>query len=120
MRENPEDRNRICGRNIGRGGGVYAIPGVERTEDELSEDEPEQGAGQPHHGAPDNLGHGVILQVDPAVGHQQPRPQAGHHRQALPGGRVGQPEEGEEDEVAGAEPGELTVAARHPELLKLD
>ena len=62
----------------------------------------------------------MVLQVDPAEGHHQARGEAGHHRQALPGGGVGQPEEREEDHVGGAEPGELTVTAGHPVLLELD
>ena len=62
----------------------------------------------------------MVEEVDPAVRHQQPRPQAGHHGQALPGERVGEPEQGEEDGVGAAEPHELAVTAGHPELLELD
>ena len=67
-----------------------------------------------------DLSHGVVLEVDPAVGHEGAGGQAEQHAHQLPGEGVGQPEHGEEDEVARAEPHPLAVRARHPELLKLD
>ena len=62
----------------------------------------------------------MVLEVDPAVGHEDAGGQTEQHARQLPGEGVGQPEHGEQHEVARAEPHPLAVRARHPELLKLD
>ena len=98
----------------------WSVPRVQRTQDQLGQEEPRQGPGSPHQAPPHHLGDSVVLEVDPAVGHHHPHPHTAHHGQALPGDGVGQSEQGEEDRVAAAEPHELAVTARHSKLLKLD
>ena len=49
--------------------------GVQWCEDELGNEEPEESTDAPYYAAPDHLGGGVVLEVDPAVGHNGARPQ---------------------------------------------
>ena len=68
--------------------------GVQWCEDELGNEEPEESADAPYYAAPDHLGGGMVLEVDPAVGHNGARPQTQQHAQRLPGNCVSQTEQG--------------------------
>ena len=66
---------------------------IQGREDELGDQEPEESPQPPHHSTPEHLGGGVVLEVDPAVGHQGARPEVQRHAQGLPGHCVGQAEQ---------------------------
>ena len=63
--------------------------GIQGRENELRDQKPEEGPQAPHHSAPEHLGGGVVLEVDPAVGHQGARPEVKAHAQGFPGYSVG-------------------------------